>query len=357
MVGSGPRSAHASASAHRWPWGLVAGAGTVGVMLVGIGLLAFGMRDRVTPRRAAAPLDIAGLASGPLTSFDSSGLFSGPPLGNREARDVAPSVVRIEGAGTGSGVIVRGDGIVLTSAQLVGSLPDVNVTLEDGTSQTATIRGTDPVTGLAVVDLPGEGFTPAGLVSPDGLAPGGTVLCAGVNDDGFTTAPGTLTKPLTHTTTPEGDPVDGVLQITPQTTTYPTMLGSAVVDGSGSMLALTTWTDSLSYYATPMKVAAKVADDLLATGSARHAWVGILGTDAPGGGGVQLTEVDPDGPAAGSLQVADVITELDGKRVADMSTLVSRLQLKSPGDRVDVTYQRDGLTAETELVLTSLSPE
>jgi S1-C subfamily serine protease len=262
--------------------------------------------------------------------------------------------VRIEGADTGSGVIVRGDGIVLTSAELVGSLPDVIVTLEDGTSQTATIRGTDPVTGLAVVDLPGEGFTAAALVAPDDLAAGDTVLCAGVNDDGFTTAAGTLTKPLTHTSTPEGDPVDGVLQITPQTTTYPNLQGSAVVDGSGSVLALTTVTDGLSYYATPLNVAGKVADDLLATGSARHGWVGILGTDDPGGLGVQLTEVAPDGPAAGSLQVGDVITELGGKQVADMSTLVSRLQLHSPGDRVELTYQRDGVTAETTLKLAPL---
>jgi putative serine protease PepD len=82
--------------------------------------------------------------------------------------------------------------------------------------------------------------------------------------------------------------------------------------------------------------------------------VGILGTDVPGGQGVQLTEVAPDGPAAGSLQVGDVITELEDEPVADMSTLVSRLQLHSPGDRVDVTYQRDGVTARTTLKLAPL---
>ena len=348
-----PQSEHGNAPAHRWPWGLVAGAGTVGVMLVGVGLLAVGMRDRVPPGRAASPADISALPSGPLTSFDTPGLFTGPALGHRNAGDVAPSVVRIEGAGTGSGVIVRSDGIVLTSSQLVGSLPDVNVMFEDGTTQTATIRGTDPVTGLAVVDLPGDGFAAAHLVAPDELAVGATVLCAGVDDQGFTTAAGTLAKALTHTTAPDGTPVDGVLQITPQTTTYPKLQGSAVVDGSGSVLALTTWTDSLSYYATPIDVAGKVADDLLDTGAARHGWIGIVGNDALGGG-VSLTEVDPDGPAAESLQVDDVITELDGEKVPDMSTLVNLLQLGSPGDEVDVTYVRDGAAAETTLELAPL---
>ena len=308
-------------------------------MLIGVGALAVGMRHRAAPGRAASPAAISPLDSGPLASFDS------PGFADAEAdspRDVAPSVVRIVGQQEGAGVVVDSDGIVLTSADVVGNLPDVKVTFDDGPTLTGTNLGTDPVTNLAVVDLPGDGFEAARMLGSTELSVDDTVLCAGVDDDGFRTIAGTVAATRTTHSRGDGPTLDGVIKITPVSVTSPQRLGCAVIDASGAVLAVTTSNDSLWYYATPIEVAHKVGNDVLETGAARHAWIGIRSSDADGEPGVELAEVDDDGPAAGALRSFDVITELDGTPASEMSALVSLLQAHEPGDDVEIAYERDG---------------
>lgn len=308
-------------------------------MLIGVGALAVGMRHRAAPGRAAAPAAISPLDSGPLSSFDSPGMFADSA---DSPRDVAPSVVRIEGRQQGAGVVVDGDGIVLTSADVVGNLPDVKVTFDDGPTLTGTNLGTDPVTNLAVVDLPGDGFAAARMLAAAELSPDDTVLCAGVDGDGFRTIVGTVAATRTAHSRESGTTLDGVIKITPSSVTSPQRLGCAVIDASGAVLAVTTSNDSLWYYATPIEVAREVGNDVLETGAAQHAWIGIRSSDTDGEPGVELTEVDDRGPAAGALRAGDVITELDGTPVAEMSALVSLLQAHDPGDEVEIAYERDG---------------
>jgi len=323
-------------------------------MLVGVGALTVGLRDPVVAARAAAPSAIAPLDSESLTALGNPGWFPGPALEGGTTRDMAPSVVRVEGAESGSGVVVRDDGIVLTSAELVGNQPDVEVTFEDGTTATGTNLGTDAVTNVAVIDLPGDGFAPARLVTPDALAAGDTVVCTGIDTDGdFSTVYGQVASPRTQFTPATGDPIDALVEIVPQEGIATELQGRAVVDGQGAVLALTTRFGDGAYYATPIDVAAKVADDMLETGAAQHSWVGIFGDDAPGGG-VAIDRIDADGPAAELLQVDDVIVEMDGEQVGDMSTLVGMLQLHHPGDEVDLTYERDGQPVEATVRLAPL---
>jgi len=351
---NGPRPARRHA-VHRWPWGLVAGAGTITVMLVGLGALTVGMRDRLAPGRAAAPAAISPIDSGPLASFDSSGLLTDPGPGS--PRDVAPSVVRVEGVEDGAGVVVEANGIVLTSGDVVGNLPDVAVTFVDGTTRTGTNIGTDPVTNLAVIDLPGDGFDAARLVAPADLARDDTVICAGVDHDGFRTVSGTVAAARARYQPDDGGrALDGLIQIAPEGVTSPQRLGSAVVDARGAVLAVTTSHDSLWYYATPIDVARKVANQMIETGTVEHAWIGVLSTDADDVPGVELAGAVDDGPAADVLQAGDVVTELDGEPVLDMSTLVGIVQMLDPGDQVEVTYERRGSSEQATLELAPLPP-
>lgn len=334
---------------------MVAGAGTLGVMLVGVGALAAGMGGRPSPGGRAAPSSsISPLDDGPLTSFETPGLFTGPDPGSPQ--DVAPSVVGIDGARSGSGVVVEGDGIVLTSADVVGNLPDVTVTFLDGSTRTGTNLGTDPVTNLAIVDLPGGGFSAARLLAADDLTPGDQVLCATSDDDGFRAVGATVEAPRAAFRPEDGPVLDGLVQIAPDAATSAQRLGSPVVDGGGAVVAVVTSRDGSSYYATPIDVARKVANDVLDRGAPDHATLGILGTDAspghdPAAGGVQLAAVTEGGPVDGVLRPGDVITALDDDPAVDMSTLVSLVQLRSPGDEVDVTYRRAGRTEEVTVEL------
>lgn len=320
-------------------------------MLVGVGALVVGMQHRAAPGRAAAPAAISPIDSGPITSFDTPGLLTEPESGSLE--DLETSVVRIQGVQDGAGVVVDGSGIVLTSAEVVGNLPDVTVTFADGTTLTGTGLGTDPVTNLAVVDLPGDGYQAARMLGPTELRPDDDVLCAGVDDDGFRTIVGSIFAPRAPLRVDEDTTLDGLIQIEPASVTSPQRLGCAVVDGSGAVLAVTTSHDSLWYYATPIQVARKVANDVLGTGAARHAWIGILSGDTDDRPGVELADVDPDGPAADELRPGDVIIEVDGNPVPNMSTLVAVLQTHAPGDEIAVLYQRHG---RADLVNLELDP-
>jgi len=150
----------------RWPAHLAAAA--IGAVLAGGVLAALGVGERVIERpvteRVAVPEAPAGGADAP-----------------DGADDLAPAVVAVVSGGrpVGSGLVVRDDGVVVTSASLVGGRAEVTVQLEDGSAGAGEVVGTDPVTGLALVDLSGAGH-PAGLLGTTAdLAPGAGVLVLG----------------------------------------------------------------------------------------------------------------------------------------------------------------------------------
>ncbi|HEY8545646.1 MAG TPA: S1C family serine protease [Acidimicrobiales bacterium] len=320
-------------------------------MLIGVGALVVGMQHRTTSGRAATPAGISPLDSGPITSFDTPGLFGDPEAGTPE--DVEPSVVRVQGAQDGTGVVVDERGIVLTSAEVAGNLPNVTVTFADRTTATGTRLGTDPVTNLAVIDLPGNGYEAARLLGPSDLDDGDAVVCAGVDDDGFRTVAGTVAATRAPLRV-EGGTLDGMVRITPDSGPSPQRLGCAVVDASGAVLAVTTALDDTAYYATPVEAASKVASDVLATGRAHHVWLGLLSSDTDDEPGVLLADLDPDGPAAEVLQAGDVITSVDGTPVPNMSTVVGILQTRSPGDELAIEFERDGEAREVTITLAPL---
>ena len=110
-------------------------------------------------------------------------------------------------------------------------------------------------------------------------------------------------------------------------------------------------------HATPIGLARRVAEQLLADGRATHAWLGIESQDVAedddeaGGAGAEVLAVDAQGPAAASeLAVGDVIEALDGDPIRSSSDLVVSLRTRAPGDEVVVRYRRDGRTATTTIV-------
>jgi putative serine protease PepD len=103
-------------------------------------------------------------------------------------------------------------------------------------------------------------------------------------------------------------------------------------------------------FATPIDVARSVADELMTTGRATHAWIGIEGNDLDGAtaveldldGGAIVNSVKDATPAqAAGLAARDVIVALDGKPVASMGALVAALRAHRPGDTVTMEVVRD----------------
>jgi S1-C subfamily serine protease len=387
------------------PWAAFVAAGTVGAVLAGGGVIVFGVGERVVERPVTEQVAL-GPTGSPLGRYDVALLDS---LRQR----VSPAVVSV--AGAGSGIVVRDDGIVVTSDSLVSGGAVPAVTLPDGSFVDAALVGVDPVTGLAVLDLGGESHTPSVLATTGELTAGQSAYALHARPSGDTaTAPG-LVGPAERYLGPSGSPLDGVEV---EGDADPLALGGPLVDERGAVVGIVTAVeDGATWYVAPVEVVHHVAADLLADGSVRHAWLGIEGTEATDdwvsagedGGDPPARSTTGEAPAAGTLadgagipdpgdatgdggdtgdepgtreaadgaadaglevegtMVAsvvegspadegglvpgDVIVAIDGQPVVHMPDLALGMRSRSPGDRVDLTVTRAD-GSRTTLVVT-----
>jgi putative serine protease PepD len=128
--------------------------------------------------------------------------------------------------------------------------------------------------------------------------------------------------------------------------------GAAVPEGGGGSIGIG--------FAIPVDSALRIADQLISTGSVRHAYVGLEVAPFPPQAseqeGLFVLAATPGGPAAAAgLRAGDVITALDGERVSDADQLDAVSVTRTPGDRLRVTYRRDGDTAEATVTLGAAS--
>ena len=364
-----------------WPWGIAA-VGTAGVMLAGAGTLILGLQDRASDGDQRQQAAVTPLGSAPIPRVEAQPFAPRSSEGvsdlteiARLADQLAPSLVIVEGDGTsGSGVVLGTDGVTLTSADLVVGREEVGVTLQDGRRVAGQVMGIDPLTGIAVLDLPGT-HSAAVMADPTDVGAGEGVLAMGAIPGGG--RPATTLGPLSRGHRPlqrEGHAdVDGLLHV--DVPGQAVTRGGPLVDQHGMVIGITIWTED-AIYATPIDVAARVADDVLTVGQAQHAWLGIDGRDVdddgsagnggpattvstlaasePTGdrtGGVVVVTVDPEGPATDELETGDVITEVDDEPVADMADLTDAVRERKPGDTVDVTVDRGEGDAKVEITL------
>jgi S1-C subfamily serine protease len=287
---------------------------------------------------------------------------------------------------SGSGVVVRDDGIVVTSVALVVGAAVPRVRLADGTSPVAALVGTDPSTGLAVLDLDGEGYIPSVLADGEPPARGATSYAISARSSGGTSTGSGVVGPAQRYVGPAGTAIDGI-EIAGDADDR--AIGGPVVDARGAVVGITTAVDAGgAWYVAPVAVARRVTDDLLTLGVARNSWLGIEGTDVAGGAtagagdagtladgtgstaggrdpaapgstgetpatdGTMVASVVPESPAAlGGLLPGDVVVALDGREITHMADLIVALRAYVPGDRVDVTVVRADSSRVT-LVLT-----
>jgi len=296
---------------------------------------------------------------------------------NGSAADrIGPAVVRLEAHSadattTGSGIVFRDDGHVLTNAHLITGALWVTLTLQDGRELEATVVGTDPTSDVAVLRIRGERFTTAVLGSADELEVGEPAMVVGApggRGGGPSVTFGTVTG--------MGRPVDtsaatlhGMIET--DVDVDPSASGGALVDQFGVVVGIATDTAGpetgagLHGMAIPIDLARAVADDIVETGRAPRTWLGIEGADLDAGraarmgldSGAVVSAVVPGSPAADAgLMDGDVIVAVEGRPVATMSALVSGLRRHDPGDRVRVDYVRADRAASCEVTLAELAP-
>ncbi|MGY4102988.1 S1C family serine protease [Nocardia sp. R16R-3T] len=289
------------------------------------------------------------------------------PAGSTQAvaQKVLPSVVMIKVAsnraqGEGSGVVLSSDGLILTNNHVAsggGANAKMEVAFADGTTAPATLVGADPVSDLAVVKVQGkDGLTPIELGTSSNLAVGQPVIAvgsplglAGTVTTGIVSA---LNRPVS--TNGEGTPsqVQPVIDaIQTDAAINPGNSGGALVDGSGKLIGINTAIASLGGseatgqqsgsiglgFAIPVDQARRVADELIKTGHATYAQIGVK--LRPQDTAARVLEATPDGPAAkAGIPAGAIITKVDSRTIDSGDALIAAVRSHQPGDKVKVTY-------------------
>ena len=320
--------------------GLAAGLGASLALMGAWGLGAFhrdGAEDQTASERLATPV--------------STILVGTPSRGGMD--EVAETLVHVRSGGTdGSGVVLRDDGHVLTTAELVGDAEEVRVQAFDGPELVGAVVGVDPATDVAVLFVQGLDHLGAVLGVARDLAVGDsarTIVLQGRQAAEIVTGE-VANLAVTVSRGDEEGPLHGLIGT--DIVLEDPIEGAALIDATGAVIGITTAVgDSDAVRAVPIDLARTVARDIIATGGPAHPWLGIEGRDleaeaaAEWGvrGGAELLDVVEDSPATlAGLHDADVVTQIGDTEVTSMGDLVTALRLLDPGDAVRIGYLRSG---------------
>ncbi len=267
----------------------------------------------------------------------------------------------------GAGLVIRSDGVILTTAGLVSGGTQLTAVTPDGKANPARVVGTDSATGVAVLRISRTGLhTVPNSTQFSGNVTGGqlvmTVTCSHAPTHLRTTV-GEVVALDSHLTTDAEGKTALVDTIETDAPGGPNLVGGAVVDGRGQVLGIVDSVgqgrNGITDVVTPMWLAEGVATEILAGSSpAQHGWLDILGADAgppyaPTNGAAILAVV-PGGPAAAAgLQAGDVIVSVDGNAVNSLARLKGLLYLQPTGEPVTVTVLHHGAFVNRSVVLSS----
>jgi S1-C subfamily serine protease len=290
----------------------------------------------------------------------------------------SPGVVKVTvgnaetGGRLGSGFLVDRRGRVLTNAHVVDDAKTATVTFDDGTESRAEVLGVDESTDLAVLrldEVPRD-VAPLPLGRSETLVVGDPVVAIG-NPFGLerTATTGIVSALKRIITAPNGFEIQNVVQtdaaINEGNSGGPLLDSAGRVIGINSQIASEGGGNDGIGFAVPIDTIRPVADAIIATGHATHAWLGVTGRSitpdiarALGVSdvrGVAVVAIDDRGPAADaglraatSPQDADVprggdlIVAVDGRAVEDMADVSRAVSSRAVGEPIVLTILRDG---------------
>jgi len=294
---------------------------------------------------------------------------------------VLPSVVSIAftgqaGSGTGSGVVLTQDGVILTNNHVVAEAADggsLTVTFHDGRTAPATIIGRDPGADVAVIRVKDvTGLVPVQLGSSAGLKVGQQVVAigsplglSGTVTSGIVSA---LDRPVVSGDS-SGSSQSVLNAIQTDAAVNPGNSGGALVDTQGRLVGINSAIATLGAsqgsqsgsiglgFAIPIDQAKRIADELVANGTASRAVLGVASKDAQGTGAELTTVADGSAAAKAGLEAGDVVTRVGSTRIASSDALLATVRAQAPSSKVDVTFVRDGKTQTVSVTLGSASDQ
>jgi putative serine protease PepD len=285
-------------------------------------------------------------------------------------KHVSPSVVEIQtqtssttpfgqqqGGGTGTGWVYDEAGHIVTNEHVIEGATKVTVKFADGTEEPATVVGSDRSTDVAVLALDDSSKAPAplSLGSTKSVEVGDPVVAIGSPFGLQGTLTSGIVSALDRTiTAPDGFTIDGAIQtdaaLNPGNSGGPLLDGRGRVLGVNSQIASETGANNGVGYAIPIETVKSVADQLIANGSVKHAFLGVRVSD--GNGGARIEEVTAGTPAAkAGLRVGDLVTRANGEAVRSAAELSGAVASHKPGDKLRLSVTRDGKTRTVTVTL------
>jgi putative serine protease PepD len=263
--------------------------------------------------------------------------------------------------GQGSGFVYDADGHIITNEHVVDGADSVSVKFWNGATYDADVVGTDASTDVAVlkVDAPDSLLQPLSLADSSNVEVGDNVVAIG-SPFGLeeTVTAGIVSALHREMTSPNGFAIDDSIQ-TDAAINHGNS-GGPLLNAQGKVIGVTAQIASDSGgsdgvgFAIPSSTVRSIVSQLIASGKAEHAFLGIGLEDAPNSAGARVAQVRPGTPADDAgLRANDVITRAGGKRITSADELRAAINAQQPGDTISLTYRRNGKSHTVEVKLTS----
>ena len=279
-----------------------------------------------------------------------------------------------ERVGSGSGVIIRKDGYIVTNNHVIDGATKIEVTLNNNQKYPATLVGTDPATDIALLKIEADGLPVVPFGDSDKLRLGEWVIAIGSPYDlrstitaGIVSAKGRSMPNYT------GEfKIESFIQT--DAAVNPGNSGGALVDKAGNLVGINTaivsQTGSYTGYsfAVPVNIVKKIVYDLMDYGSVKRAVLGITMQEIDdkiaeelklsSRKGVYIVEVSKSGAAdKAGIKSGDVLIAIDSVQLTNAASVQEAVSRFSPGDEAVVTVIRDGKEKKLDVVFKGTSQE
>lgn len=265
----------------------------------------------------------------------------------------------------GSGVIVSSDGYILTNNHVIEDADDVQIVLADGRRLSATLRGSDPESDLAVLKTDAKDLPSITFGKIDNVQVGDAVLAIGSPFNFGSTVTHGIVSALGRNhlgVSPFEDFIQTDAAVNPGNS------GGALIDSNGNLIGINSVIYSQSGgsqgigFAIPVSIARDVLEQIIRDGEVTRGWLGIEPQELtpelasalalPSVDGVLIRMVIRSSPAdrAGML-ARDVVLEIDGKPTRDVTALLAQIAALTPGTQAKLKVLREKKAVEVEVTV------
>ena len=278
-----------------------------------------------------------------------------------------------ERVGSGSGVIIREDGYIVTNNHVIDGATRIEVTLNNNQTYPATLVGTDPATDVALLKVEATGLPVIPFGDSDKLRLGEWVIAIGSPYDLRSTITAGIVSAKGRSMPSNGEfKIESFIQT--DAAVNPGNSGGALVDKAGNLVGINTaiisQTGSYTGYsfAVPSNIVKKIAYDLMDFGSVKRAVLGVtmqaiddkIADDLKlsSRNGVYINEVSKSGAAdKAGVKAGDVLIAIDSTKITTPASVQEAVSRFSPGDTAVLTVIRDGKELSLDVTFKGTSQE